>query len=432
MPGTRLEPILTVTDFAENIKISAVNGLYVKEGGVHEDALKHQLCEYVGELFVNKKYLDDNYSLNNSDILSKMSYVIELTSDVSSFTAQVKNAFNNPEIGNELNKYYQVAVRKIDKEIINNLIRQVKSVYDNKVDYFEDLKKKKESKKPVISIKEQRDLFEDFYDCESNHKSKTELWIFEGNSASNGFANRDVKYQAYIKLVGKVINSSKSTSDKVKNNKQYRLLQAVINRNKFGKYILCTDADIDGKHIRSLFIKLIIDWFPQIIEEGRLYIAIAPLYKIKAGRDEFYVYSDAEKDGWLEKGGSILRRYKGIGEMFPEEFMEAVVHDRSKLIKVNHSFIEKAEIDGLEFDNSSINNGVIVDLLMGQDTFLRKSIVASRFCEDNLREYMNKKKSIIKKQRTYIDPMESTEDGLEYGEDIDKGAIDEFIVEDDF
>ena len=422
--GYKIRTYLTVTEFEQSIKMSAVNGLYVREGGVHEEALKNRLCEYVLEMFQTRGLLDSTCPLLPSEILQKVSYVIELASRDSAFTAQVKNAFNSPEIGSAISNYYQIVFQKLDKKFLNNLTKQIKSFYDNKVEYLRDAKEKSEQRKPVISVKEQRTLFENFFDCESNRKNKTEIWIFEGDSAANGFKDRDTEYQAYMKLCGKLINTAKASPEKIKANKQFRLFQAIYNKNKFGRYVLCADADVDGKHICSLFLKMIVDWFPSLVEEGKFYVAVAPLYKMSYRNKIVYAATDREKDALQEKGARIISRFKGIGGMDSKEFYKLVVEDRSRQIKVTYNSLMKPLLYGEAAKDMDVNNRDFVDMMMGNDTFLRKSIVLNNFCDLRLRNYMKEKRRIIKGQRTYFDPLqeEIEEEGWEnkeYGDDWD-------------
>jgi len=398
--GYSVRTLLTVSDPSSTNKMSAVNGLFVGSGGVHTQAIEKAIFEYVYDIFKSKGLLDPDYPLVKHEVLNKVSYIIQLTTEVTAFQGQVKNYFDNPEVGFALTSYYKAEIQEADNRFIGTLVDTIRREYKNRVDFNKEEKIKKENKKSKLNIKKQKELLSNFFDCEGTRKSKNECWFIEGGSASVAFNLRNKKYQAFAKLKGKLINTAKANPDKIKNNEQFLLLQSIIQLNKFGKYILCTDADIDGLHIRSLFIKIMIDWFPEIIKDKQLYIALAPLYRLEYRGKILYAYSEKEKKDLVESGAKVSHRFKGLGEMNSEELFEHVVTN-NRMVLITHDKSECRFMEGVDF----ITNDEFVEYLMGRDSSIRKGLVLDSFADDRLKEYMSKKKKEVKRLKTTVDPM---------------------------
>jgi DNA gyrase subunit B len=213
-------------------------------------------------------------------------------------------------------------------------------------------------------------------DCTTKNPEEAELFIVEGESAGGSSRQaRDRHFQAILPLRGKILNVERARLDKILASKEIRSLIIAlgtaiaedfdIEKIRYHRIIIACDADVDGNHIKTLLLTLFYRYFRPVIEKGYLYIAKPPLYKIQAGKEVRYAYSEEEKEKILKelkKSSVSIQRYKGLGEMNPEELWETTMNPEKRvLIKVK---IEDAK----EADKT-------FDILMGKDVLPRKRFI---------------------------------------------------------
>lgn len=290
------------------------------------------------------------------------------------FEGQTKSKLGNEEVKEAVTKAMREELKKIfdaNSDLVKAILSKIMST-----------KQAREAAKRAREMVRRKNVLQNtalpgkLADCSSTHREKTELFIVEGDSAGGSAKQaRDREFQAVLPIRGKILNVEKSSLDRLLKNEQISDIIVAVgtgigddfdeSKLRYGRIIIMTDADIDGAHIRTLLLTLFYRYMRPLIEQGRVYIALPPLYRIKAGREEFYVYSDQELAEYKEKlqGKRIeIQRYKGLGEMNPEQLWETTMNPETrKIIRVT---IEDAE----EADR-------LFEILMGNDPSSRREFI---------------------------------------------------------
>ena len=345
--GSIAEVAMQYNDSYNEAIISFANNMSTIEGGTHETGFKNALTKVINDYARKKGILkDSDKNLSGDDVREGLCAIISVKLTDAQFESQTKAKLGNSEIRVLVDT---IVSAKLDEYLEENP-NQAKVIIDKALAASrarEAARKARElTRKNVLQASS---LPGKLSDCQERRVELTELYLVEGDSAGGSAKDgRDSRYQAILPLRGKVLNVEKSRQDKVYGNESLKpIIQALgcgigedfdIQKLRYGKIIIMADADVDGSHIRILLLTFFFRHMRKLIEDGHIFLAQPPLYKIRKGKSqERYAFSDAERDAIIEElGGNIeAERYKGLGEMDPSQLWETTMDpERRTLLKV--------------------------------------------------------------------------------------------------
>jgi len=318
--------------------ISFANTLHTIDGGTHEQGFRQSLANVVNKYaFDFKKLKEGNARLKGDDILEGVVAIVSVKLADAQFESQTKAKLGNTSIG------------KLVRDLVNEKLYQyleenpddAKIIIDKAIaasNAREAAQKARDLQRSKSGIGGKTRMPEKLKDCISDDPTKTEIFIVEGDSAGgSAVEGRNSTYQAILPLWGKMLNVEKARVDKVYgNDKLTPVVVALgtgiaenfdIEKLRYDKIVIMADADVDGSHIRTLLLTFFFRYMPQLIETGHIYLAQPPLYRVAKGKRYFDAFTDEERDRFIEElGGNVdVQRYKGLGEMNPEQLWETTL-----------------------------------------------------------------------------------------------------------
>ena len=353
-----VECALQYNDGYNEIMYSFVNDINTREGGTHligfKSALTRTLNEYLKKSKHSKK-LDE--SLSGDDVREGLTAVLSIKVPNPQFEGQTKGKLGNSEVKGVveavINEQLELYFDK-HPDVINNILE--KSVLAAKARIAARAARDATRRKNAM---DSAGLPGKLSDCSEKDPSLCELFIVEGDSAGGSAKmGRNRHFQAILSLWGKMLNVEKTRIEKVVTNEKLQPIIASIgagcgtefdvSKIRYHKVIIMADADVDGSHIRTLLLTFFYRYMTELIEKGHVYIAMPPLYKISYNRKDYYAYDDAEKDKILaELGGGKkdgVQRYKGLGEMNPDQLWETTMDPaRRNIIRIHMDDAVEAE-----------------------------------------------------------------------------------------
>ena len=367
------EVALQFNDSYSDVVLSFANNMHTIDGGTHEIGFKTGITKVVNDYGHKRKILKDDEKLTSDDIYEGLSVIISVKLVDAQFESQTKAKLGNSEIRTLV---YSMIVNKLDEYFDENpaTAKIIIEKAINSCRVREAAKKARELARKKSSLSGSG-MPDKLADCHEKRREVTELYLVEGDSAGGtAKTGRDSHYQAILPLRGKVLNVEKVRDDKVYSNLSLEpIIQALgcgigqefdLEKLRYGKIILMADADVDGSHIRILLLTFFFRHMKGLIENGHVYLAQPPLYKIYKGKNVRYAFSDEERDIINAEMGenTTIERYKGLGEMDAEQLWETTMDpERRTILKVT---IE----DALECDKT-------FSLLMGDKVEPRKEFI---------------------------------------------------------
>ena len=340
----------------DNTIISFANNMHTVDGGTHESAFKTSLTRSINSYARKFKMLKDNDSnFKGEDCQEGLIAVISVKLTDAQFESQTKAKLGNTAAGTLVSNAMSGAFNEYLEEnpsVAKLIVNKVMSASTAR----EKAQKARELERNKSGISKMR-MPDKLADCISRDNTRTELYIVEGDSAGgSAIKGRDSNYQAILALWGKMLNVEKARVDKVYSNEKLTPVVIAlgtgigenfdINKLRYNKIIVMADADVDGAHIQTLLMTFFFRYMPELIETGHVYLAMPPLFQVKKGKMVKYAFTEAERDMYSAEMGSncVIQRYKGLGEMDPEELWETTMDPNFRQMKqVQMADAEKAD-----------------------------------------------------------------------------------------
>ena len=369
-----IEVALQYTDsYSENI-ISFANNINTTEGGMHETGFKASLTRILNDYAKKRNMLkDSDKSLSGEDVREGMTAVISVKLQEAQFEGQTKTKLGNSEA--------RSATEAMMSDAFTAYLEQNPGVGKIILEKAFSASRAREAARKARELTRRKTALENtklpgkLADCSEKNNIYTEIYIVEGDSAGGSAKQgRDRRFQAILPLWGKMLNVEKARIDKVIGNE--KLLPVItalgagigeefdVAKLRYGKIIIMADADVDGSHIRTLLLTFFFRYMRPLVEQGHVFLAQPPLYKVSKGKNEKYAYTDEQLQTVLAEigDGANIQRYKGLGEMNPEQLWETTMDpEKRTMLKVTLE-------DAIEADR-------IFTVLMGEEVEPRREFI---------------------------------------------------------
>ncbi|MBL8050205.1 MAG: DNA topoisomerase (ATP-hydrolyzing) subunit B [Anaerolineales bacterium] len=374
MEGIGIEASIQYTDAYTESVYSFANTINTIDGGTHLTGLRSSLTRVINDYARKNGLLKDaDPNFSGDDTREGLTAIVSVKHPNPQFESQTKVKLMNPEVQTHVTQ----AVAEGFSTFLEENPQAARAIVAKCLTSARARDAARKARDLVIrkSALESLTLPGKLADCSERDTSKTELYIVEGDSAGGSAKQgRDRHFQAILPLRGKILNTERARLDKILGNNEVKALISALGTGigdnfdleglRYGRIIIMTDADVDGSHIRTLLLTFFFRYMPKLIEEGHLYIAQPPLYRIAHKNTVKYVYSDKEKDKAIKELGEKvnLQRYKGLGEMNPDQLWETTMNPG------NRTLLLVTIDDATEADRT-------FDMLMGDAVDPRKKFI---------------------------------------------------------
>jgi len=373
--------------YNENI-FTYVNNIHTIEGGSHMVGFKAALTKTINTYATKNNLIKEKeeIQLTGDDVREGLTAVVSIKVAEPQFEGQTKTKLGNSEV--------RGIVESICSEGLNSFFEQNPPVARKIVEKCLLAARARDAARKARDLTRRKSALEGgglpgkLADCSITDPEHCEIYIVEGDSAGGSAKQgRDRRFQAILPIKGKILNVEKARLDKILSNEEIRTLITALgtgiggedfdaSKLRYGRVIIMTDADVDGSHIRTLLLTFFFRYMKPLVEQGRIYIAQPPLYRVWKGKEEFYCYDDDEKESVLERfesnrDGVNVQRYKGLGEMNPEQLWKTTMDPEQRTMR------QVAIEEAFEAD-------LIFSTLMGDKVEPRR-----KFIEDNAKYVRN-------------------------------------------
>ncbi len=326
-----------------------VNNINTHEGGTHLTGFKAALTRTINEIARRRDFLKrENFTLSGEDVREGLTCVLHVKLHEPQFEGQTKTKLGNSEV--------EGIVKQVVNEHLGSYLEEHPPVARAIIEKAVSAARAREAARKARDLVRKKSGLENavlpgkLADCSIDDPAHTELYLVEGDSAGGSAKQgRDRQFQAILPLRGKILNVEKARIDKILSNEEIRAIITAIGTGvkedfkledaRYHKIILMTDADVDGAHIRTLLLTFFFRQMQELIEAGYVYIAQPPLFRVARGKEEFYAYTEAERDEYVKrlsngdgKGQVNVQRYKGLGEMNPEQLWRTTMDPATRTI----------------------------------------------------------------------------------------------------
>ena len=338
------EIAMQYTDSFNELILSFANNIHTVDGGTHEDGFKRALTRVMNDYARKYNILKEaDKNLSGEDVREGLTCVISVKVKEAQFEGQTKGKLGNTEISG--------LVSNLMSDKLMTFLEENPAVARAIFDKAMAASRAREAARKARDLVRRKSALENatlpgkLADCQSRNPEETEIYIVEGDSAGGSAkGGRDRKFQAILPLWGKMLNVEKARLDRVYgNDKLMPVITALgtgigeefdLNKLRYGRVIIMADADVDGSHIRTLLLTFFYRYMRPLVEEGHVYIAQPPLFRITKNKRHYYAYSDNERDEIMTQlqNGYDIQRYKGLGEMDSEQLWETTMNPETRVM----------------------------------------------------------------------------------------------------